>query len=93
MSDANARPGASLLPAVELVTAWAHAGDDPGSYWAAVRRAMADITATDAPPDKLAELIFGLSSLGGILLGQLAEQQARDPSDLLIAILSAHDAA
>jgi hypothetical protein len=31
--------------------------------------------------------------VGGILLGQLAEQQARDPSALLIAILSVHDAA
>ena len=82
-----------MLAAVELVTAWAHSGDDPGSYWAAVQRAMADVTATEAPPDALAELIFGLSSLGGILLGQLAEEQARDPSALLIAILSAHDAA
>jgi hypothetical protein len=75
-----------------MVTAWAHARDDPGFYWAAAQRVMADVTATDARPDALAQLIFALSALGGILLGQLADYQGEEPSAVLLAILQAHDA-
>jgi hypothetical protein len=53
---------------------------------------MQDVTAPDAPGDALAELIFGLSSLGGILLDQLARESGQDPSRVLTAISMAHDA-
>jgi hypothetical protein len=84
--------GPSLRPAAELVTAWTQARSDPGFYWAAVQRVMQDVTAPDAPGDALAELIFGLSSLGGILLDQLARESGQDPSRVLTAISMAHDA-
>jgi hypothetical protein len=87
------RPGGpSLLPALELVTAWTHAHNDPGFYWAAVERVMGDVTGPDAPPAALAALIFGLSSLGGILLDRLAEESGQEPSQLLTAIQLTHDA-
>jgi hypothetical protein len=83
--------GPSLLPAVELVTAWTHAGDDPRFYWDAVQRVMSDVTAPDADPHALAQLIFGLSSLGGILLDQVARFSEQDPAVVLSAINLDHN--
>jgi hypothetical protein len=83
-------PGPSLLPAVELVSAWTHAADDAEFYWRAVERVMADITSPTAKPEALAELVFGLSSLGGILLDQLAATRGSDAVAVLAAIHTAH---
>jgi len=79
------RPELSLLAAVELVAAWTHVGNDPGFFWEAVERVMSDIC-SPAEPEWLAALIFGLSSLGGILLDQLAGRSGQDPAEVLGAI-------
>jgi hypothetical protein len=79
-----------LLAAIELVAAWSHGADDPGLYWSAVERVMRDVTAPGASAGALAELIYGLSALGGILLGELAAQQRTDPAALLRAVNLAH---
>lgn len=90
MQPSRNSPGSSLLPAVELVATWSQAGSDPGFYWEAVERVMADLLSPAAGPDALAELILGLSSLGAILLDQLAERSGREPAVLLGAINAAY---
>lgn len=63
----------SLPLAVEIISAWTQAGDDPAFFWHAVQRVLADALDDVEPSQRLAEIVFGLSSLGGILAQQLAD--------------------
>ena len=82
------RPSAEALaavlpPALELMTAWTEAGEDPRFFWEAMRRVVGDSLTGADPGRAVAELLFGLSALGGILLDQLAETGERSQAQLL----------
>ncbi len=72
-----------LPPAIEVMTAFGQSGDDPGFYWQAVQRVLAD--AHDGPPraDPVARLTFGLTALAGILLDDLSANSGRAPGQIL----------
>lgn len=73
----------ALPAAVELVTALNAARDDPSFFWAAVQRVMNDNSAAHDPGQALAELIFGLTSLAGILVQHLADATGTAPENVL----------
>jgi hypothetical protein len=82
------RPSAAALalvlpPALELMTAYTSSGADPRFFWEAMRRVVGESLTGADPAGAVAELLFGLSAVGGILLEQLAEAAARSPDELL----------
>ncbi|BCB88831.1 hypothetical protein Psuf_061440 [Phytohabitans suffuscus] len=78
---------AAVLPAaLELTTAYTAAGDDPSLYWEAMRRVLGESLDGVDPATAMAQLIFGLCALSGILLDQLAEQTGQDRAGLLAEI-------
>lgn len=66
----------SVLPsALEIVTAWAASEtDDPALFRQTLERVLREVFAEEDPGRAVAELIFGMSSISGILLGELSEQ-------------------
>jgi hypothetical protein len=74
---------AVLPPALELMTAFTASDDDPDFFWQAMRRVVGESLTGADPGQAVAELVFGLSALSGILLDQLAEQSHRDRNALL----------
>jgi len=72
-----------LPPALELMTAWTEAGEDPRFFWEAMRRVVGESLTGADPGRAVAELLFGLSALGGILLDQLADAGDRTQIELL----------
>jgi hypothetical protein len=84
----RARPSAealaTVLPAaLELMTAYTSSGSDPRFFWDAMRRVVGESLTGADPARAVAELLFGLSAVGGILLEQLAEAVERSPHELL----------
>jgi hypothetical protein len=74
---------AVLPPALELMTAYTSSGTDPRFFWDAMRRVVGDSLTGADPARAVAELLFGLSAVSGILLDQLAEAGDRSPGELL----------
>jgi hypothetical protein len=70
---------AVLPPALEVLTAWsiAEAEADPSVFRHAMHRALSDATDTPDPLRGLTQMMFGLSSLSGILLDELAQATGR----------------
>jgi hypothetical protein len=68
-----------LPPALEVLTAWSIAETEanPAVFRQAMARALSDAAATPDPLQGLAQMMFGLSSLSGILLDELAGVVAR----------------
>ncbi len=79
---------AVLPPALEVLTAWsiAETEADPSVFRHAMNRAIGDVAGTADPFRGLSEMIFGLSSLSGILLDELAEVTGRSRSEVLHAV-------
>lgn len=91
MSAARDAMIASLLPpALELMTAFTQSKDDPAFYWQAMQRVIGDAMSTDDPARGMAEVVFGLSALSGILLDQLSDTTGSEQSDLLAAVHRAY---
>ncbi|MFN2495103.1 MAG: hypothetical protein ABR608_04235 [Pseudonocardiaceae bacterium] len=79
---------AVLPPALELLTAWsiAETDGDPSVFHNAMDRTVGDAAHSDEPLRGLAQMMFGLSSLSGILLDELARQSGRSHSEVLQAV-------
>jgi hypothetical protein len=77
-----------LPPALEVLTAWsiAEAEADPAVFRQAMDRAIGDAAGAQDPLRGLAQLIFGLSSLSGILLDELADATGRPRGEVLHAV-------
>jgi hypothetical protein len=77
-----------LPPALEVLTAWSIAGieADPSVFSQAMDRALGDAAGAQDPLRGLAEMVFGLSSLSGILLDELAEVTGRSRGEVLHAV-------
>jgi hypothetical protein len=70
-----------LPPAMELLTAFTQAGGNPEHYWHAVQWVLADVV--EAGPDRLAELVLGLCTAGGLLTHELAYRDGTDTTAVL----------
>ncbi|HJT05081.1 MAG TPA: hypothetical protein VJ757_15840 [Pseudonocardiaceae bacterium] len=79
---------AVLPPALEVLTAWSIAADeaDPSVFRAAMHRTITDAAGIEDSLRGLAEVIFGLSSLSGILLDELAQATGRSRGEVLHAV-------
>jgi hypothetical protein len=77
-----------LPPALELLTAWsiAETEADPVVFRHAMNRAFGDATGAQDPWRGLADMMFGLSSLSGILLDELAQATGRSRGEVLHAV-------
>jgi hypothetical protein len=74
-----------LPPALEVLTAWSIADTeaDPSVFRHAMNRALDDAAQTPDPQRGLAQMMFGLSSLSGILLDELAQATGRSHGEVL----------
>lgn len=74
-----------LPPALEVLTAWsiAELDADPAVFHQAMDRAIGDAAESPDPLRGLAQMMFGLSSLSGILLDELADATGRSHSEVL----------
>lgn len=74
-----------LPPALEVLTAWsiAQTEADPSVFRHAMTRALGDAAQAPDPQRGLVQMMFGLSSLSGILLDELAEATARSRGEVL----------
>ncbi|MGH3695747.1 MAG: hypothetical protein ACRDRX_17450 [Pseudonocardiaceae bacterium] len=75
-----------MPPALEILTAWSIAETDPSVFRHAMNRALGDAVAARDPMRGLSEMLFGLSSLSGILLDELAEATGRSHGEILHAV-------
>ena len=76
-----------LPPALETLTAWTMAcEEDPRFFHDAMQRVLADALGSQDPQRAMAELLFGMTSLSGILLEELAASSGRTPSELLVQV-------
>ena len=78
-----------VLPAaLEVLSAWsiAEIEADPAIFHQAMDRAIGDVAGAQDPLRGLAEMIFGLSSLSGILLDELADVTGRSRGEVLHAV-------
>ncbi|MEO7193239.1 MAG: hypothetical protein ABIZ05_00210 [Pseudonocardiaceae bacterium] len=79
----------TVLPsALEVLTAWsiAETEADPGIFHQAMNRAFGDAAGAQDPWRGFADMMFGMSSLSGILLDELAEATGRSRGDVLHAV-------
>jgi len=79
----------TVLPAaLEVLSAWsiAETEADPSVFRHAMDRTIGDATQAQDPLRGLAEMIFGLSSLSGILLDELADVTGRSRGEVLHAV-------
>lgn len=79
----------AVLPAaLEVLNAWsiAEAEADPSVFHQAMDRTIGDVAGARDPLRGLAEMIFGLSSLSGILLDELAGVTGRSHGEVLHAV-------
>jgi len=74
-----------LPPALEMLTAWsiAETDHDPSVFRHAMDRVLGDAARSEQPLRGLAQMMFGLSSLSGILLDELARRSDRSHSEVL----------
>jgi hypothetical protein len=79
---------AVLPPALELLAAWsiAETEADPSVFRQAMDRTISDAATSQHPLGWLAEMVFGMSSLSGILLDELAEVTGRSRPEVLHAV-------
>jgi hypothetical protein len=79
---------AVLPPALEVLSAWSIAEyeADPSVFRQAMDRTIGDAVGTAEPLRGLAQVIFGLSSLSGILLDELAGATGRSHGEVLHAV-------
>lgn len=79
---------ALLPPALEVLTAWslAEAECDPSVFHHAMDHVLGDAARSDEPLRALAQMMFGLSSLSGILLDELASRSDRSHGEVLQAV-------
>ena len=77
-----------LPPALEVLTAWsiAETESDPTVFHHAMNRAFGDAAGSADPWRGFADMMFGLSSLSGVLLDELAEATGRSRVDVLHAV-------
>jgi hypothetical protein len=77
-----------LPPALEVLTAWSIAKTeaDPSVFRQAMDRTIGEAASAPDPLRGLAEMIFGLSSLSGILLDELAQTTGRSRGEVLHAV-------
>ncbi|MGH3773515.1 MAG: hypothetical protein ACRDRW_19340 [Pseudonocardiaceae bacterium] len=77
-----------LPPALEVLTAWSIAQTEanPAVFHQAMNRAFGDAAGAQDPWRGLADMMFGLSSLSGILLDELAEATGRSHGEVLHAV-------
>lgn len=77
-----------LPPALEVLTAWsiAETEADPTVFHHAMNRAFGDAAGAQDPWRGFADLMFGLSSLSGILLDELAQATGRSHGEVLHAV-------
>lgn len=77
-----------LPPALELLAAWsiAETEADPSVFRHAMDRTISDAATSQHPLGWLAEMMFGLSALSGILLDELAEVTGRSRPEVLHAV-------
>jgi hypothetical protein len=78
-----------VLPAaLEVLSAWsiAETEADPAVFHQAMDRTLGDAAGARDPLRGLAEMIFGLSSLSGILLDELADVTGRSRGEVLYAV-------
>jgi hypothetical protein len=77
-----------LPPALEVLTAWsiAEAEADPAVFRHAMDRAIGDVACAQDPLRGLTGMMFGLSSLSGILLDELAQVTGRSHGEVLHAV-------
>jgi hypothetical protein len=77
-----------LPPALEVLTAWsiAETEADPAVFRQAMDRTILDAVGTPDPLRGLAEVMFGLSALSGILLDELADVSGRSRGEVLHAV-------
>lgn len=77
-----------LPPALEVLTAWsiAEIEADPAVFRQAMDRAIGDAAGSPDPLRGLAQMMFGLSSLSGILLDELADATGRSRGEVLHAV-------
>jgi hypothetical protein len=93
-SDVGPPPGPDELlhtvlpPALEILTAWsiAETEADPSVFHQAMNHTLSETTSTQDPLQGLAEMIFGLSSLSGIPLDELAQVTSRSHGEVLHAV-------
>ncbi|MDQ2792331.1 MAG: hypothetical protein DLM60_07605 [Pseudonocardiales bacterium] len=79
----------TVLPsALEVLTAWniAETEADPSVFCQAMDRVIGDLAAAQDTLRGLAEMMFGLSSLSGILLDELADVTDRSRGEVLHAV-------
>lgn len=74
-----------LPPALEVLTAWSIADieADPSIFRQAMNRVFGDAADTPDPRRGLAQMMFGLSSLSGILLDELAQVTGQSRGEVL----------
>jgi cyanophycinase-like exopeptidase len=77
-----------LPPALEVLTAWSIAETEanPSVFRQAMNRTIGEAASAQDPLRGLAEMIFGLSSLSGILLDELAQATGRSHGEVLHAV-------
>jgi hypothetical protein len=77
-----------LPPALEVLTAWsiAETEADRAVFHQAMNRTITDAATAPDPLRGLAEMMFGLSALSGILLDELAEVTGRSRGEVLHAV-------
>jgi hypothetical protein len=79
----------AVLPAaLEVLSAWSIAENeaDPTVFRQAMDRTIGDAVGAPEPLRGLAQVIFGLSSLSGILLDELAGATGRSRGEVLHAV-------
>ena len=77
-----------LPPALEVLTAWSIAETEanPSVFRHAMNRAFGDAAGSPDPWRGFADMMFGLSSLSGILLDELAEATGQSHGEILHAV-------
>jgi hypothetical protein len=77
-----------LPPALEVLSAWsiAETEADPTVFHHAMDRAFGDAAGAQDPWPGFADLMFGLSSLSGILLDELAQATGRSRGEVVHAV-------
>jgi cyanophycinase-like exopeptidase len=78
-----------VLPAaLEVLTAWsiAETEADPSVFRHAMDRTIGEAASAQEPLRGLAEMMFGLSALSGILLDELAQATDRSRGEVLHAV-------
>ncbi|MGH3932266.1 MAG: hypothetical protein ACRDTF_20075 [Pseudonocardiaceae bacterium] len=79
----------TVLPAaLEVLSAWsiAETEADPSVFHQAMDRTIGDAARAQDPLRRVVEMIFGLSSLSGILLDELADVTGRSRGEVLHAV-------